>query len=271
MDKLFETQWNSRPNPMGDNATKDYILRNVFGITVEMIRDEVELLRALLRLHYEKTSIPQTLSNRLVQMLKTHDDFNTWPLETIIPDTDAFFAFLQERWPLFLSRYGQTDQIGENYSKYGIKFPGPEILPFDHQDIRVYMDNLFVEGKLTPVQISEFTIDAKSWIRIGIVEAIVNDDSVRISRLFELLEKDPPTLKFRYSDWTAFALRWAELSALVHCTGNEAYKLRLREMGDALNETFFEWLSNQYAGLINLPPTNPAMLHHVPRRWPAIW
>ena len=29
---------------------------------------------------------------------------NSWPLEAIVPSRDAFFSFLQERWPLFLDR-----------------------------------------------------------------------------------------------------------------------------------------------------------------------
>jgi len=33
-----------------------------------------------------------------------------------------------------------------------------------------------------------------------------------------------------------------------------------------LNATFAGWLGGHYASLINLPPTNPIMLHHVPRR-----
>lgn len=32
-----------------------------------------------------------------------------------------------------------------------------------------------------------------------------------------------------------------------------------------MNSIFAQWLSSNYAGLINLPPTNPAMLHHVSR------
>ena len=44
---------------MGDNATKDFILRHVFGHRAELIGNEVDLLRALLRLHYNKISIPE--------------------------------------------------------------------------------------------------------------------------------------------------------------------------------------------------------------------
>ena len=266
LDSLFEAQRKSPPDRMGDNATKDFILRHVFGIAAELIANEVELLRALLRLHYGKLQLPLMLAERLIQVLKGHDGFKAWPLSEIVPDDEAFFAFLQERWPLFLSRLGSANQVREDSPEYGLKYPGPDRLPFDHQDIKVYIDNLFLEGKLTPVEAKDIEVDAGSWVRSGIATSGVDDDELRISRLFGLVEKELPTAEARYSDWTAFALKWAELSALVHCGNNIEYQTRLREIGDALNATFAGWLADHYSSLINLPPTNPAMLHHVPRR-----
>jgi len=38
----------------------------VFGIAAELITNEVELLRALLRMHYGKLQIPPTLAQRLI-------------------------------------------------------------------------------------------------------------------------------------------------------------------------------------------------------------
>lgn len=266
LDALFEAQRKSPPDRMGDNATKDFILRHVLGIAAELIASEVELLRALLRLHYGKLQIPQMLAERLIQVLKGHDGFKAWPLSEIVPDDEAFFAFLQERWPLFLSRLGSAHQVREDSPEYGLKYPGPDRLPFDHQDIKVYIDNLFLEGKLTPVEAKGIEVDAGSWVRSGIATFGVDDDELRISRLFGLVEKELPTAEARYSDWTAFALKWAELSSLVHCGNSTEYQTRLREIGDALNTTFAAWLADHYSSLINLPPTNPAMLHHVPRR-----
>lgn len=266
LDSLFEAQRKSPPDRMGDNATKDFILRHVFGIAAELIGGEVELLRALLRLHYGKLQIPLMLAERLIQVLKGHDGFKAWPLSEIVPDDEAFFAFLQERWPLFLSRLGSANQVREDAPEYGLKYPGPDDLPFDHQDIKVYIDNLFLEGKLTPVEATDIKVDAGSWVRSGIAVAGVDDEELRVSRLFDLVEKELPTAEARYSDWTAFALKWAELSSLVHCGNSTEYQTRLREIGDALNTTFAAWLADHYSSLINLPPTNPAMLHHVPRR-----
>ncbi len=264
LDALYDAQRKSPPDRMGDNATKDFILRRVFGIAAELIANEVELLRALLRLHYGKTRLPLTLTERLIQMLRVHGGFKAWPLDEIVPDDEAFFVFLQERWPVFIGRLGKEDQAREDYPGFVLKYPGPALLPFDHQDIKVYIDNLFVEGRLEPVQATEIEVEPDSWIRSGITPADVDD--VRITRLFHLVEKDVPTAESRYSDWIVFALKWAELSSLVHCGSNVAHQSRLRKVGDALNTTFAGWLVDHYASLVNLSPTNPAMLHHVPRR-----
>ena len=266
LDSLFEAQRKSPPDRMGDNATKDFILRHVFGIAAELITNEVELLRALLRLHYSNLQLPLMLAERLIQFLKGHEGFKAWPLSEIVPDDEAFFAFLQERWPLFLSRLGGTNQVREDSPEYGLKYPGPHRLPFDHQDIKVYIDNLFLEGKLTPVEAKCIEVDTESWVRSGIAMAGVDDEELRASRLFDLVEKALPTAEYRYSDWIAFALKWAELSSLVHCGNSTEHQTRLRKIGDALNTTFARWLADHYSSLINLPPTNPAMLHHVPRR-----
>jgi len=266
LDGLFEAQHKSLPDRMGDNATKDFILRHVFGIAAELIDNEVELFRALLRLHYGNLQVPLMLSERFVQTLKGHEGFKTWPLSEIVPDDEAFFAFLQERWPVFLAGLGKGNQVSDEASEYGLKYPGPDHLPFDHQDIKVYIDNLFLEGKLIPIEASDIEVDAGSWLRSGIATANLDDEELRISRLFALIEQEQPTAEARYSDWTAFALKWAELSSLVHCSNSAEHQNRLRELDDALNTTFAGWLAVHYASLINLPPTNPAMLHHVPRR-----
>ncbi|KFI24051.1 BREX-3 system phosphatase PglZ [Nitrosococcus oceani] len=266
LDVLFEAQRKTPSDRLGDNATKDFILRHVFGIAPELIVSEVELLRSLLRLHYGKVQLPRILSDWLVQVLKGQGAFLTWPLDEIVPDEEAFFAFLQERWPVFLSKLDAGNEVRERSLKEILNYPGPSVLPFDHQDIRIYIDSLFVEGKLTPIQKPEVTIDAGSWIRSGVIEVGAGDDKMRISRLFEFVEKSLPTLKSRYSDWITFALKWAELSALVHCGSNREDKARLLQTGNAMNATFARWLSIHYASLINLPPNNPAMVHHVPRR-----
>lgn len=269
LDKLFDAQQNYSPGRIGDNATKDFILSHVFGIAAELIKSEIELLRTLLRIHYNSLDIPYDLTERLVQVLRGRKVFAGWPLFEIIPDEKAFFSFLQERWPIFLSSLQTSDQVSE-YDSYRLQYNGPSYLPFDHQDIRVYIDNLFVEGKLIPVSADNIGFDIVTsqndlWIKSGVIDSGKNTD-IRITRLFDLIEAEKPTNEFRYSDWTSFALKLAELAMLIHTDSTKDQKQRFHQLGDSLNKTFTEWLINHYAGLINLPPTNPVMLHHVSRK-----
>ena len=270
LDALFDAQQNYSPGRIGDNATKDFILSHVFGIAAELIKSDIELLRTLLRIHYNSLNIPGELSDRLVQVLSGHKAFVSWPLADVIPDENAFFAFLQERWPIFLSGLHATDQVREVSEGYGLKHHGPDFLPFDHQDIRVYIDNLFIEGKLTPVAADTIgfdinTLQGDTWIKSGIADTGKNA-GVRITRLLDLIEGEKPTEESRYSDWTSLALKWAELSALIHNDSTKEHRDCFLKLGDSLNKTFTVWLNNHYAGLINLPPTNPVMLHHVSRK-----
>ena len=170
LDALYEAQKRHAPGVLGDNATKEFVLRHVFEIAPELIRKPSDLLRVLLRRHYRKQRIPALLDKRFVQVLRQQDGFDDWPLETIIPDREAFFAFLQERWPTFLNRSAKQDSTGvhEDEKPYGFEFPGPSDLPFDHDDIRVYIDNLFLEGLLEPVPHEQAESLSNSWLAIGI-------------------------------------------------------------------------------------------------------
>jgi len=266
LDKLFEAQNRFSTGTMSENDTRDFILRHVYGIALELIRNDIDLLRLLLRLHYAKTQLPDTLTQRFVQVLKNNSVFQAWSLEAIASDAQVFFSFLQERWPVFLNTQNSAAQAREPSPSYDLECPGPELIPFDHEDIRIYIDNLFVEGKLRPVKHPYSVQKTNAWVQCGIEKDSHDNDELRISRLFGLIEGISLEEKTRYSDWTDFALKWAELSALAHCSDSPSHKNRLLEIGDRLNTVFTSWLKEHYASLSNLPPTHPAMLHHVPRR-----
>lgn len=270
LDSLFDAQKKTSPDRMGDNATKDFILRHIFGVAAELISTEIELLRFLLRLHYGSLAIPSMLADRLVEVFENSGSFKSWSLPQIIPNAEQFFVFIQERWPIFLKNLNQANQVKEDSEEYCLNVQGPLTLPFDHQDIRVYIDNLFVEGKLTPVDLSGIDIEKDSWILSGISAAKSDGDDLRISRLFEIVDDADLSMDSRYTDWIAFAMKWAELSALIHTASNVEHKTRYSETGQRLNGLFADWLETHYASLINLPPSTLAMLHHIPRHMARI-
>ena len=270
LEALYEAQKRYAPSVLGDNATKEFILRHVFQIAVEFIRKPSDLLRVLLRRHYGRQRIPDLLDKRFVQVLRQQDSFNDWPLETIIPDREAFFAFLQERWPIFLNQSAKQDSAGvrEKEKLFGFEFPGPSDLPFDHDDIRVYIDNLFLEGLLEAVPHGQAESLSKSWLAIGIRTYNQADRTRRVDGLLDTLATGIPKEGMRHDDWFHFAKTWAELVALALDSDAMLPEPARQKMGTLqaeIDAALVPWLTKRYAGLVNLPPDPPVMLHHIPR------
>ena len=257
-------------NQLGDDATKDFALLHVFDIAPALVKQPVDLLRVLLRRHYRGQRLPRTLDDRLIHLLRRSGAFDSWPLEAIVPDRDAFFSFLQERWPLFLDRLagnagGGPRDASESFSP---DFEGPADLPFDHDDVRVYIDNLFVEGMLSAVSHAAGDALRGTWAAVGIQFDSEADKSRRLKGLMKAVGASIPDPAARHRDWTAFAYRWAELGVLRLETAAQTRSetgARIAEVQMEVDRSFLAWTKRRYAGLHNQPPDPPVMVHHVPR------
>jgi len=218
LDALYEAQKRHAPGQLGDNATKEFVLRHVFEIAPELVKQPSDLLRALLRRHYRGQRIPTDLDERFIQLLRQSNVFDDWPLETLVSDREAFFAFLQERWPIFLDREAAkgTSGVREDEKPYGLSIEGPVELPFDHHDIRVYIDNLFVEGLLHSVSHDHADALSKTWVGIGVRTAPIEDRSRRLGKLIDSLEASIPAEDAKHTDWFHFARGWAETILLAN-------------------------------------------------------
>jgi hypothetical protein len=295
LDALFDAQTKHAPGQLGDNATKEFVLRHVFEIAPELIKQPSDLLWVLLRRHYRGQRIPAILDEHFIKILRhksagqpiwtaegcpegvrardgEHQNglFENWPLEAIIPDAQAFFAFLQERWPVFLDSLAKPkdDPVHEDAVDYDFEFPGPTLLPFGHDDVRIYIDNLFLEGLLQPVPHEQSQALAKTWVAYGIKVSPVENRRRRMEGLLDSIEKTIPTVEARYGEWLHFAYRWAELIALElgpDTTLPEGYRKRLEALRSRIDTALTGWVVKRYASLINLPPATPVMLHHIPR------
>lgn len=270
LDALFEAQAKHALEQLGDNATKEFILRHVFEITPELIKEPEDLLRVLLRRHYRGIRIPAILDEHFIRMLRQNGLFDNWPLEAIVPETQAFFAFLQERWPLFLDYLAKPkeDVIRVDASSYRFEFEGPALLPFDHQDVRVCIDNLFLEGLLQPVPHEHAETLAKTWMACGIKVSPTENRRRRMKGLLDSIEQTFPTAEARHGEWLRFAYRWAELIVLElepDTTLPKEHREHMEELRTRIDSTLTGWVMKRYVSLINLPPTPPVMLHHIPR------
>jgi len=270
LDALYEAQKRHAPGQLGDNATKEFVLRHVFEIAPELVKQPSDLLRVLLRRHYRGQRIPAILDERFIELLRQSSAFDDWPLETLVSDREAFFAFLQERWPIFLDREAAkgTSGVREDMKPYSLSIKGPVELPFDHDDIRVYIDNLFVEGLLYPVQHEHADTLSRTWVGIGVRTAPIEDRSRRLGKLIDNLKASIPAEDAKYTDWFHFARGWAEAILLANDQAeaiSEPMDERIKNLQAQVDAGFAAWLFKRYAGLVNLPPVPPVMLHHLPR------
>lgn len=271
LDTLYKAQQFYDPGEPGEEGTKEFILRHVFEVAPELIKEPKDLLRILLRIHYRGERIPVVINQRFVGIVTQNPMLANWPLERIIPNREDFFAFLQERWSLFLDHLSTEKTadapVSNNKQKVKLEFPGPAILPFDHDDIRIYMDNLFNEGFLKSVPHKQTNISGYTWAKAGIYINPAEENKRRLSGLLESIKEALPGKDARYHLWRRFAFRWAEINALIFAPPDPLPKTRnsvFEELRDEVDKTFTAWLLDHYSGLMNLPTLQPVMSHHIP-------
>jgi hypothetical protein len=268
-DALYRAQRQYEPGTLGDNATKDFVLRHVFEMALELVTSEAELLRLLLRLHYRGQQLPATFRERLVQVLRRSGEFTDWPLETLVADRMAFLGFVQERWAGHLDELAREGgrAVAEQPAGYGWRYPGPDALPFDHPDVRALVDTLFLEGQLQPVSHPHAAALAQQWVAVGVRLNPEADRKRRLNELLDSLARSIPTIEARHIEWQVFGLRWAKLVALWHNGGRLDGETRsaLESLQQQVDTAFEAWIKSRFNTLPNQPPRPPVMLHHVPR------
>ena len=257
------------PGPLNERASSDFVLRHVFKLAPEVIQTPSDLLRALLGVHYRDIDLPDILKTRLVELLLKRKLFYDWPIREIVSSKKSFFDFLQEHW---------TDYVNEVISSLEEEVKDPKVvyqvnlksvdnvtLPFGHDDVRVYVDNLFLEGFMNPIEIDQPDRLSDHWCLIGVRQDPEKELKKRIIGLIKLCEESLPGVEDRHQQWLQFAYRWAELSSEYHFNRVSFAAEQYKNLQQKIDQRFTEWLLEKYSGLHNHPPVPPVMLHHVPR------
>jgi hypothetical protein len=262
LDALYHAQRRHNSGKLGYNATRDFVLRHVFESSPELIQHPSDLLHSLLRRHYRGQYIPPLLDERFIKVVRRNRAFVNWPLESIVPDRQAFFVFLQERWPIFLERLAanHAEGVHEREASYSLAYPGPAVLPFDHDDVRIYLDNLFLDGLLQPVPYLNADVLAHRWVTVGIHSDPQADQTRRLERLITAVVSSIPDSDARHHVWLTFAHRWAELIVLWNETppsAQQAFEARLRALQEQVDAGFLTWVQKRYGSLHNLPSSPP--------------
>jgi hypothetical protein len=262
LDALSAVLHRSEGERLGENATKDFLLRHVFELAPELLRTPADLLRALLRKHYRAGAVPTALDDRVLVVLSREPSWSGWPMDAIVRRREDFLSFLQERWGRFLRDRSIPLRFGCKLPS--LRWPGPELLPFDHDEVRVYMDNLFADGLLRPSADFEPTMVEGSWWRVGVQGDSVDDALLRLERLLPEVEKALPSADADHLTWLAFAPRWAEVLALRFGLKHDLAPhtlIQLEALHEEIESRFGAWMLARFGGLSSLPhlpaPTDP--------------
>jgi hypothetical protein len=253
LDALYEADQQRDGEALTERQTKEFALMHGFGIAPQLIKTPVDLLKMLLSLHSRRVHLPAVLVEYLIESLGKGKAMKPWPLQEILPDRAAFLRFLQAEWSSFVDSGGAVS--------------GKDKVPFSHEDVRAYVDTLFLDGLLSPVAVDDVS-SLPSWMRTGVLHDTQADAIRRYRLLHARFEAELPGPDASHRDWQQAGQRWAELVVLrweydesLDASDQDAWNL----LHGKLENHFGAWMLDRYGSLHNLPfHQQPVMVHQIP-------
>lgn len=268
---LFDAHEVELQSARGENESKDFILEHVYQLSPRSIRTPVDFWRELLRMHFANRSLPPLFAKHAAGILQGKGLFADQPVATWLSSKSALLRVVQDAWYRYLSGLGlDGSRTGEP--------PPPDYIakidiPFDHSDVQVLVDSMFLDGTLHPLAVHSVPAAMPSWIKAGIVQ-----DPAALQNLvlkgIDSLSDAIPTDTSSHKDWSEFAKRYSEILARTHglagAEGSEllaALRDRLKVLQAQSDDHLRAWVAaKHYADLILQPVTKgPVMVHHIPR------
>ncbi len=243
-----------------------------FRIVADLISTPVDLMKVLLSIHSRSVQLPEMLVEHLQQSLKSNPKFTDWPMPAILKSRDHFLRFVQDEWKGFLAGFTPREVGGEGtqggtHSMVSESRSNSRI-PFEHEDIRAYVDTLFLEGALTPIAAAGLSA-VPSWAHVGIQQDPQGDAVRRYHGLKQTFESSIPAVDTSHKEWQQAGQRWAELVVLRwewDQALNEADRLSWAELHATVENQFGSWMMQRYGSLHNLPfQQSPVMVHQISR------
>jgi hypothetical protein len=268
---LFAAHEAELQSARGENESKDFILEHVYQLTPRSIRTPVDFWRELLRMHFANRSLPPLFAKHAANILQGKGLFADQPVTTWFSSKGALLRVVQDAWYRYLSGLGlDGSRTGEPPPP---DYVGKIDIPFDHSDVQVLVDSMFLDGTLHPLAVHSVPAGMPGWIKAGIVQDPAALHALVLKGINGLIDTTP-TDAASHKDWSEFAKRYGEILArangLPGVDGSEpmaAARDRLTVLQAQSDERLQAWVAaKHYADLILQPVTKgPVMVHHIPR------
>lgn len=266
LPSLFEAQTRHATQAMGEAATKEFVLTHIYRVSPHLITRPEDLWRELLRLHYRETILPKALAEHIHHVLADRPVFAGCPVAELFSNRSFALRVVQDAWYRYLSKLGLT----------GLRTAEPEApdyipqldITFEHHDIRVIIDSMFLDGTLHPLAIQGVPVSLPEWAKAGVVQDPAAMRNLVLEGIKNLSE-ELPGITSPYRDWVHFARRLGEVNSRFHgldAARAESLKANMQDLVTRADSELQEWVQAHYADLPSLPAAKgPVMVHQVPR------
>lgn len=267
---LFDAHEAELQSARGENESKDFILEHVYQLTPRSIRTPVDFWRELLRMHFANRSLPPLFATHAANILQGKGLFADQPVATWFSSKSALLRVVQGAWHRYLSGLGL---VGERVTEPRPGYVSTFDIPFDHSDVQVLVDSMFLDGTLHPMAVHSVPVAMPSWIKAGIVQDPAELQALVLKGVDGLIASIPSD-GASHKDWSEFAKRYGEILARAHGLPGAEGSEQLSKVRSSINALHAqsdarlqEWVAaKHYADLMLQPVTKgPVMVHHIPR------
>ena len=232
-------------------------MRIGFRIETSFIGSFQDLVHILIDLHFSGRRLPQVLAKRIEEVVPW-SEIKSSDLRRIVRNPAEFWKFLQEQWERW---------VGPSSGGGLAELACPEV-DFVEDRVRVWIDNLFLEGFLEPVPADQIK-DAlpQPWCQVGVGRGPSQNDSEELTRQRQHLLETIPERDADYQQWFKFAQAYsAHVAATFACDPGAADDDGFwRDLWKPMDEQFQGFARSRMESLGSLPPTRPTLVHHIAR------
>jgi hypothetical protein len=249
LDALFTYYRGYSGEMLSDNETVEFLLKNVYHFNLNIHILLKDLIKWLFFRHFRTNKDekpikpPEIIDEYIIKKLSEIAIFSNLPLSAIIPSKADFFDFLQRQWEIYLNGKSST------------------IVPFEDDDIRVYLDNFFLEGYLQPIK-STNPNKRPEWVNVGIIGP-QSSSIKRLEHVINSIVEMRPSVQSSVNQWLDFSNTWAELRFLINEDGSGIPE-NIKEIYSKIEDDFEQWILRNFASIHNLSYLPiPKMVHHI--------
>lgn len=257
LGKLWEKHDRFPKTPLGDRDTADLVLRVGYRIETTFIGSFQDLVHILIDLHFSGRRLPKILAMRIEEVVGWA---NVLPshLRRIVRNPAEFWRFLQDEWEQWVMP-ASSSHVKE------LVFPNVD---FVEDRVRVWVDNLFLEGILEPVPVNRSRQPLpQPWCRVGVDLGPSRTDSAELVQQRNHLVETIPNEGAEHKEWLKFAQGYSAHVAATFAAEPAASNEKgfWKELWAPMDDRFQAFAKTRMESLGSLPPTRPVLAHHIPQ------